>query len=118
MSDTDHPINNILGQLTEEEQAVIVSARQRGQQNMLRLGELVFQISRMRQQQSVLELQIVSLREKESAAIAEEHKICEDLESIERDGRIIIDQVTRRLNLEPGIQWVAMQDGTIQRMEK
>lgn len=111
-------MSDVLGKLTEEEQSVIVNARQKGQQNMLRLGEIVFQTSRMRQQQVALEQQIAGLRDKEAKAIQEQLTLCEDLESIEREGRTIIDQVTRRLGLEPGIQWVAMQDGTIQRMEK
>lgn len=111
-------MSDVLGKLTEEEQSVIVNARQKGQQNMLRLGEIVFQTSRMRQQQVALEQQIAGLRDKEAKAIQEQLALCEDLESIEREGRTIIDQVTRRLGLEPGIQWVAMQDGTIQRMEK
>lgn len=114
MSDNNE---NVLGYLSDEEHSVIASARQRGQQNMLRLGEIVFQMSRLRQQQQQMEKQIAALREKESAAVQEQYKLCEDLEELEQSGRSIIDQVARRLNLDPNIQWVAMADKSIKRVE-
>jgi len=115
---TNEPLNNVLGQLTPEEQTCANGARQRGQQILLRIGELAFQASRMRQQQNLMETQISNLREKESLVIQEQQDLCEELDGIEQEGRAIVEQVTHRLNLDPGIQWIALENGTIQRMEK
>ena len=110
-------MNKILGQLIPEEQTQLIEAHRRAQQSMLRIGELVFQASQMRQKQQALEMQISALREKESIVAQEQQKICEDLDLIENEGRQIMNQVGERLGLQPDIRWVAMQDGTIQQVE-
>lgn len=107
-----------LGRVTEEEQAIIANARQRGRECLLRLGELELQCSRLRQQQLLLEQQILGLRDKEGAALQEKMNVCQELETIEKDARQIIDQLNQRLGLGPGLQWMVMEDGTIQQMEK
>ncbi len=106
-----------LGHLTEEEQATLLAARQKGQQCLTRIGELVFQTHRFHQQERALEQQIHLLREKETAALTEQATLCNELNEIDQQGRIVIEQVAKRLGLDPAIQWIALQDGTIKRVD-
>ncbi len=108
----------ILGHLTEDERVLTDSVRMRSQSNMQRLGELNYQVFKLRQQQAFLEQQVTDLRGKESLAIQEQEKLCQELDTVEFEVRAMIERINQRLAIDPSVKWVAQTDGTIQTSEE
>ena len=77
---------NEIGKLTPEEQQTLTKLKQDTAQYLNKIGE--FEVMKAR--------------------------IMNKLESMEQEGQSIMDAISKRLGLNPGQQWVAMLDGTVQ----
>jgi hypothetical protein len=90
MDNNDNDINeetatNQIGQLTPDEQRHLLDIRQESQRHLAKIGEYEVLKSRLISRVNILDQQ----------------------------GQDAINAISKRLNLEDGQQWVALQDGTI-----
>ena len=78
-----------LGKLTPEEQGSLMKIKGDSAQYLVKIGE--FEVMKAR--------------------------LLGKLDQMDKEGQAIMDSISRRLGLDPGQQWVAMQDGAIRLVE-
>ena len=76
---------NVIGKVTPEEQAALMTIRNEQQQRLLKLGE-----------HDVVKSRLVA-----------------ELKELEQKGQVYINEIAKRLGIQDGQQWVALGDGTI-----
>jgi len=84
-AEAEAQIPGALGKLTPEEQQALLSIKQQSHQLLAKVGE-----------HEILKMRVLA-----------------KLDELDEQGQTYINAVSQRLNLEPGQQWVALQDGTI-----
>jgi mannose-6-phosphate isomerase class I len=85
--ETKDPLD--LGKLTPEEQGSLMKIKGDSAQYLVKIGE--FEVMKAR--------------------------LLGKLDQMDKEGQAIMDSISKRLGLDPGQQWVAMQDGAIRLVE-
>jgi hypothetical protein len=86
MENTTNENPNQIGQLTPDEQSHLLEIRQESQRHLAKIGE--YEVLKKR--------------------------LLDRVDTLDRQGQDAINAISKRLGVQDGQQWVALQDGTIQ----